>query len=199
MKSDRSSMWWCKCSCGKEKEISRTGIVSGSSSSCGCVKHELDLIRNRTHGHASSKKSGTYSSYHHMRDRCYNEKHHKYKYYGGKGVKVCDRWLESFENFLEDMGERPEGKTLDRYPNKEGNYERTNCRWATIEQQLQNTTRSIELEYEGTKKTAQEIADIFNVCRSPIYMHLKKGRTIEQIVAFYKRKELLGVKWMKWQ
>lgn len=73
-----------------------------------------------------------------MKQRCLNPNYDRYKDYGGRGVKVCDRWLESLNNFVEDMGLRPEGKTLDRYPNKDGNYEPGNCRWATPTQQAYN-------------------------------------------------------------
>lgn len=73
-----------------------------------------------------------------MRTRCYNEKSFKYKDYGAKGVKVCDRWLNSFANFLADMGERPEGTSLDRYPDGRGDYSPGNCRWATAQEQSEN-------------------------------------------------------------
>jgi hypothetical protein len=75
-----------------------------------------------------------------MRARCNNPRHHAYEHYGGRGIKICDRWSgeQGFENFLSDMGERPPGKTLDRYPNNDGNYEPGNCRWATSKEQARN-------------------------------------------------------------
>lgn len=76
-----------------------------------------------------------------MKQRCYYPKAPNYERYGGQGIKVCKRWLDSFENFLKDMGERPEGTTLDRYPNLRGDYEPINCRWATPKQQRQNQGR----------------------------------------------------------
>ncbi len=79
----------------------------------------------------------TFSSWSHMRDRCKNPNHPKFHHYGGRGIKVCDRW-QSFENFYADMGERPAGRTLDRYPNPDGNYEPSNCRWATTLEQRHN-------------------------------------------------------------
>jgi hypothetical protein len=82
-------------------------------------------------------QSDTYRSWHGMRQRCSDPKQENYKYYGGRGITVCDRW-QSFENFLADMGERPEGTSIDRYPDNDGNYEPGNCRWATRSQQQHN-------------------------------------------------------------
>jgi hypothetical protein len=91
-----------------------------------------------THGHARiGAQSRTYRSWAMMLSRCRNSKDVSYQYYGGRGLKVCSRW-ESFENFLKDMGERPKGRTIDRYPDKNGNYEPGNCRWATPSQQSSN-------------------------------------------------------------
>lgn len=89
------------------------------------------------HGHRSKTRTPTYNSWRKMKERCTNPNHDRYPRYGGRGIKICDRWLHSFQNFLEDMGNRPYGKTLDRIdPN--GNYEPSNCRWATIKQQARN-------------------------------------------------------------
>jgi len=96
------------------------------------------------HGHNTrTKRSPTYQSWSAMKLRCLNPNYKKFYLYGGRGIKVCDRWVESFENFLADMGQRPEGKTLDRYPNKDGNYEPGNCRWATQEEQHSNRNKYV--------------------------------------------------------
>lgn len=83
-------------------------------------------------------KSPTHRSWSTMKTRCYRKSALNYHRYGGRGIKVCDRWLNSFEAFLADMGERPEGKTLDRYPDPDGDYEPGNCRWATLKEQRHN-------------------------------------------------------------
>ena len=90
------------------------------------------------HGHARRKgETPAYCSWRHIIDRCTNPNNIGFKYYGGRGITVCERW-RSFENFLEDMGERPNGKSIDRYPDNDGNYEPDNCRWATPEEQRAN-------------------------------------------------------------
>lgn len=120
----------CLCSCGNEKVIREDSISSGKSKSCGCLNKEI----NTKHGGSYSR---TYYTYYSMKNRCLNPQHENYHYYGGRGVTICDRWLKSFENFLEDMGERPEGCSLDRI-NNSGNYELENCRWATNQEQAIN-------------------------------------------------------------
>ncbi len=103
--------------------------------------------RNFIHGHSTAHKtSRTYYSWAAMKARCANPKKPNYKWYGGRGIKVCERWEKSFKAFLEDMGERPNGTTIDRWPNNDGNYEPGNCRWATYQQQRDNQRRTISIQ-----------------------------------------------------
>lgn len=130
-KTGRLHYWRCACDCGTEKIIS--AIYVKSRKSCGCTGGTL------RHGHCiSNKQTKTYNSWYRMKSRCNDPKNKCYKHYGGRGIKVCDRWLHSFPAFLEDMGERPEGYSIDRTDN-DGNYEKSNCRWAT--QSTQNKNR----------------------------------------------------------
>lgn len=140
------SRWLFQCSCGVKKSINSTAVRQGKIKSCGCYNVELclkdkipSLIKSNTkHNHSSaSGKSSTYMSWGSMKQRCLNKKHKRYYDWGGRGIKICDRWLNSFKNFLEDMGERPKGMTLDRI-NNNGNYEPSNCRWSTSKQQASN-------------------------------------------------------------
>ncbi len=121
----------------------------------------------------------TYISWQHMKDRCLNEKHKSYYRYGGRGIKICDRWLgeSGFENFLKDMRERPSNMSLDRFPDKNGNYEPKNCRWATQEQQSQNTNsnklnneiaKEIRLRAKTENLTHRELAEAYGVVHSTI-------------------------------
>ena len=130
-----SVIWTCLCDCGHKVDVSGNSLKSGGSKSCGCSR--LESITK--HGHSNSndgKSTATYNSWTSMMNRCYREQNHNFKYYGAKNVKVCDDWHD-FINFLRDMGERPENTTLDRI-NPFGNYEKSNCRWATIEMQNNN-------------------------------------------------------------
>lgn len=125
----------CKCACGNSTLVRRSNLLSGRTRSCGCFRKG----RPRSHGMSYSVE---WRTWHNMRQRCYNQKNKSYQFYGGRGIVVCERWLESFENFFEDMGFRPGAKySIDRI-NNDGNYEPSNCRWATAYEQNANKQNS---------------------------------------------------------
>jgi hypothetical protein len=129
--------WRFRCDCGKEIVAVPSDVTSGKQKACGCTRREKTIKRNletALHGMTGSREHRTWLS---MLQRCRDPNHNAYHLYGGAGVIVCERWL-TFTNFYADMGPRPEGKTLDRYPNKDGNYEPGNCRWATDSEQNKN-------------------------------------------------------------
>ena len=131
----------CKCECGNEKVINLHSIKKGLTKSCGCLRKETTIEYNKTtktiHGHRGMKNTKTYTTWLSMKQRCLNPNHTFYHYYGGRGITICNRWINSFKNFLEDMGERPINKTLDRV-NSNGNYEPENCKWSTPKEQVAN-------------------------------------------------------------
>ncbi len=133
----RAMIWLCSCDCGNNHTTTGSCLRSGESKSCGCLKADSLRAAHTTHGHSRSR---TYISWQKMHERCTNHKRHRFEHYGGRGIKVCKHW-EKFENFLADMGERPPGTSIDRHPDNDGNYEPTNCRWATPKQQQENTRR----------------------------------------------------------
>lgn len=125
----------CLCDCGKECLVIAGHLRSGNTKSCGCYNIESIIKRNTTH---LMTKSSEYKSWYHMKERCGNENNKDYKHYGERGIKVCDDWEHSFENFLRDMGKKPSPKhSLDRI-DVNGNYCKENCRWATVRIQTIN-------------------------------------------------------------
>ncbi len=134
--------WKCECSCGVTKDVSGTSLRSGHTKSCGCLSADKVVARNTTHGMAKTPLNNVY---HAMKARCLNKNVKAYKNYGGRGITVCDRWLESFSNFYADMGDRPTGKhTLERIDNSKG-YSKDNCEWRTSVAQCNNKRNNVLL------------------------------------------------------
>ncbi len=120
------TVWECLCDCGQITKAVAGNLKNGHTKSCGCLQRELNAERHTTHGRSGTP---TYTSWYSMKSRCTNPNTDSYKYYGAKGVKVCSRWLE-FENFLEDMGERPSRDYCLSRKKDSGNYEPGNVTWA---------------------------------------------------------------------
>lgn len=136
----RNIVWSCVCDCGESISVSSSQLVSGKTKSCGCLQKESIIKESTKHGHSRSGcASPTYVSWSSMLTRCTNPKSSNFKHYGGRGILVCDRW-KSFENFLADMGERPDGMSIDRI-DVDGNYEPSNCKWSNQSEQAKNQRR----------------------------------------------------------
>lgn len=151
-------LWKCICTCGAERLVNTSQLTKGNTRSCGCLQRDTVISRNTKHGACKGKDgTGTYSSWCAMHTRCYNDKQPGYAQYGGRGIRVCERW-HNYQAFEADMGKRPPGTSIDRIdPN--GNYEPGNCRWATRQQQNINQRRIPKVLWNGA-----EVA-LADVCR----------------------------------
>ncbi len=160
-----NSSWECLCDCGESTIVSRPGLIQGKTRSCGCLRDELiaqvSKIFNQTHGESSMggshKATKEYMAWHGMKDRCLRENHPDYHNYGGRGITVCEEWMNSYETFLADMGRCPRGMSLDRKDNNAG-YSKENCRWATLEEQNSNQRKNIFLAHDGITLTIAQWA-----------------------------------------
>lgn len=152
----KNRCYTCRCDCGAITTVRGTSLTSGATRSCGCLLRDVNgerLRRERLalkHGHAQGDRpTRTWSSWRSMIKRCTDPRHGSWQRYGGRGISVCVRWRESFSNFLADMGERPEGMTLDRI-DPDGNYEPGGCRWATPVEQRHNRSTNGRTPSRGT-------------------------------------------------
>ena len=133
-----SIYWICKCDCGKIKEVNSQHLRKGKIKSCGCLHKEFISNLNRKHGYY---KRGEYHTLEAIKQRCNNSNNIKFKYYGGRGIMICERWM-MFENFLADMGERPEGYEIHRIDNSKGYY-LNNCEWKEKSKHISDHRRRI--------------------------------------------------------
>lgn len=151
--------WECLCDCGQTTNAKSSDLNSGKVQSCGCLNRQTTEERNMKHGHAvRGNTNPVYRVYLGMKRRCYNPRCADYPYYGGRGISICDRWLASFENFLSDMGERPKGHSIERKDNN-GNYEPSNCVWATRTVQMRNRRSCRIVTFQGREMSLVEAAE----------------------------------------
>ena len=171
--------WICQCDCGTVKSIAVSSLRSGRSKSCGCYCSDVLVKIRTTHGQSKTKIYNIWVS---MLSRCRNKNFPLYKNYGGRGIKVCERWL-IFENFLADMGDKPDGMTIDRI-NNDGNYEPSNCRWATWIDQANNKRTTRFVVYNGMKLSLAQWARKLNINSDTLKDRLDSNWPIRE--AFFK-------------
>ncbi len=169
----RGIHWVCRCECGTIASVWGADLRHGSSRSCGCG-------RNRSHGMHESQEYATWEA---MKQRCYNKNHNAYRYYGGRGIVICKRWLQSFINFFDDMGPKPfPSASIDRLDN-DGPYSPKNCRWATNLEQGQNTSKTRMLTYNGETLCLREWARRIGIAHGTLHQRLKRGWSLEKSLA----------------
>lgn len=172
--------WICDCSCGTVGHaVAQSNLKTGAVRSCGCIVREQKT--NLRHGMKWTKEYHTWT---HIKDRCHNTKCKAYYKYGAKGVKVCDRWLNSFSNFFEDMGYAPSPKHSIERNDVTGNYSPENCRWATPEEQANNKRNTILIEYRGEKKPlrywSRELGFQYDLVRGRMW----SGQSFEHAISY---------------
>lgn len=173
-KNTHNSYWECICDCGKSTVVCRPGLIQGRTQSCGCLHKEISskISQNYNKTHGESRGIKEYRAWHSMKDRCLCKNNTNYHNYGGRGITVCSRWLESYENFLTDMGRCPDGMSLDRLDNMKG-YDKNNCRWATMEEQNNNTRQNIFLTYNGITLTIAQWARKIGMKKITLWQRIK--------------------------
>lgn len=165
----RNKAWLCRCSCGVEFEALGGNIVSGNTKSCGCRRRKVSREKATKHGGSGTR---TFNVWNNMIRRCCDPQNDAYKDYGGRGITVCERWMD-FEGFRADMGEAPRGRMLDRI-NNNGNYDPGNCRWATSFEQARNTRSNALVTIGGETKCIAEWAEQSGIPASRIWARKNK-------------------------
>lgn len=156
----RRTVWLFTCDCGKNCVIDLDPVRGGKTKSCGCLKVDIITKRSVTHGNSVGRKcTPELRAWSHAKSRCFNSNDPKYNQYGGRGITMCPQWRDNSINFLSDMGKRPKGTSLDRI-DVQGNYEPSNCRWATTEQQARNRTDNIYVSHQGEKLVLKDYAKL---------------------------------------
>ena len=183
-----SSKWLCKCDCGNKKIVTNSNLRNNSTKSCGCLQKENKTKHNKWN-------TRIYRIYYGIKQRCYNPKYSRYYDYGGRGITVCDEWKNdfmSFYNWAMANGYRDD-LTIDRI-DVNGNYKPHNCRWISREEQQSNTRKSHFIEYNGKKQTMAQWSRELKLSPNTIKFHLNKGRTIEDVIEYKKKRELENVR-----
>lgn len=170
----KRTFWKCRCSCGQKRDVDGGNLRAGLSVSCGCFKIEQTKLLKRKHfinGRHYNSHDKTYSCWCVLKRRCTDKNFIGYSDYGGRGITFCERW-KKFENFLADMGDKPKGMTIERIDN-DGDYEPLNCKWATIEEQNNNTSQCVFIEKDGLRLTISQWAKKLGMRYLTLYGRIK--------------------------
>lgn len=195
-KETGSTYWKFACECGTITSVQLSGVRRGDSKSCGCyskeVARKMVIERCFKHGETGSKLTAEFRTWMNMKNRTLNPKCQFYHRYGGRGIKVCSRWKSSYLNFLEDMGRRPsEIHRIERIDN-DGDYEPSNCRWATHKEQSRNTSSNRWITINGVTKILQDWCSEFGITKEGVYYRLGKGIPIDLAITLPKNGRLLA-------
>jgi hypothetical protein len=182
---DRRTLYACRCACGQEKIIHAYALVKGFTQSCGCLSKELKANRLRTHGKTNTTE---YEIWCGIKKRCLNPNYREFHLYGGRGIQICPHWKDSFTAFLGDMGPRPSLRhSIDRVDNN-GNYEPGNCRWATPQEQSDNSSNPVFITWDGRTQNASAWAKEFGTASHTIVVRYTAGKPLDKRVRRWGKK-----------
>jgi hypothetical protein len=177
----------CECSCGLKKQLKFRTLQSGNSYYCGKYSRHPERQTNATtHGESGHRELGIketkeYGAWKHIKARCLNPKCRQYRYYGGAGVTICERWRDSPETFIKDVGRAPSPRhSIDRYPNPHGNYEPSNVRWATPDEQSRNKRNNLWIEFRGERRLVVDVSRQLGLDPVTVRFRLRRGASVEE-------------------
>lgn len=189
----KQSRWLCICKCGNTAEVLGSRLLRGKTLSCGCLQREVARKNVTKHGGRNDKLYDVWAS---IKQRCQNKNNKSYKYYGGRGIKMCDEWSNEYANFKQwayangyDDALPSKNCTIDRI-DVNGDYCPENCRWVSMTTQANNKSNNIRIMYHNEEHTASEWSEILGINKSTFYGWLSDGETIESIIKNKKIKEI---------
>lgn len=173
--------WKCLCDCGNENIVETAELIRGKSTSCGCYRKEKNLNIVTTHGMTNTRLFHIFDS---MKARCYRKKSINYNLYGGRGIKICDEWLNDNKKFFEWAFKNgyKEDLTIDRI-DVNGNYEPSNCRWITVKEQARNRRTNTMFTYKGQTKCLKEWGEITGLCPATIGYRIKHNYPKDKVLS----------------
>ena len=177
---DGDALWNCQCDCGTVRPVNGNSLKRGETKSCGCIIGHGDSLPKNT--------SRAYLAWGNMKSRCLNSNGQHYSRYGARGITICNRWKNSYKNFRKDMGQCPEGLTLERINNNHG-YSPDNCKWATRKEQSKNRYNNVWIEQGGKKMVQKDWCRELNVNSGSWQYHKSKGMSDEDVLNYYIHKK----------
>lgn len=185
IRGGREVKWDCLCDCGNTAVVLGHCLRSGDTASCGCIRRETTAARGHNHlRHGAArlgKRTPGYGVWTRLRNRCTNPNHQDWENYGGRGITVCTRW-DTFENFLADMGSRPSPKHSIERREVDGNYEPSNCEWATLVTQANNKRRNHKLTFAGKTLSISQWARELEVSKQVLLERVRSGWSVEDVL-----------------
>lgn len=172
-------IWSCLCDCGKEVEVRGDHLRGNYIKSCGCLNREI-VSKQKTRLTHGKTKTPIYNIWRGIIERCCNKDSGVYKYYGGRGIFICESWKQ-FENFYKDMGDKPNNMSIDRINNNDGYY-KENCRWSTMKEQSNNRRSCVIIELDGIKMNMKQWSEKYNISNKTIHKRIKDGWSIEDAI-----------------